>query len=411
MGACSTAGLKDGDLLELMQSAPAQQLAGINTGNPFAQGPDGTAVNAEAFLRALRANSQMMATLPEPARRIVEAGDTRALNDMLRRTTMARHEQEGAAMDEPMPDGDPLSPTYQACGFQPAKLAEHIRQKNVAENMQLAWDHSPEVFGRVIMLYVDMEVNGTKMKAFVDSGAQMTIMSQQAAERCNILRLMDTRWAGMARGVGTGKILGRVHQAPLRVGSDFITASISVMETQSMEFLFGLDMLRRHACTIDLKRNVLTFGSLSSELPFLAEHEIPGHLREEEVVPEDGQSGDAGTSRNPGSGSSGGAQQQQSGVTGQTTNPGGISGTLNTPSLQSPGSAAAAAAAAAERRAAGQQQQHPEGAPLPAGAAGSGLSEKVQALVALGFSEQQSIEALQACGGNADAAASFLSGF
>ena len=39
-----------------------------------------------------------------------------------------------------------------------AKLAEHIRQKNVAENMQLAWDHSPEVFGRVIMLYVDMEV-------------------------------------------------------------------------------------------------------------------------------------------------------------------------------------------------------------------------------------------------------------
>ena len=55
-----------------MQSAPAQQLAGINTGNPFAQGPDGTAVNAEAFLRALRANSQMMATLPEPARRIVE---------------------------------------------------------------------------------------------------------------------------------------------------------------------------------------------------------------------------------------------------------------------------------------------------------------------------------------------------
>ena len=56
---------------------------------------------------------------------------------------------------------------------------------------------------------------------------------------------------------------------------------------------------RRHACTIDLKRSVLTFGSLSSELPFLAEHEIPGHLREKEVVPEDGQSGVQSTETSP----------------------------------------------------------------------------------------------------------------
>ena len=54
---------------------------------------------------------------------------------------------------------------------------------------------------------------------------------------------------------------------------------------------------RRHACTIDLKRSVLTFGSLSSELPFLAEHEIPGYLREEEVIPEEGQSGEQSTER------------------------------------------------------------------------------------------------------------------
>ena len=74
----------------------------------------------------------------------------------------------------------------------------------------LAMQHSP---GPIFTIFCcGLQVNGTKMKAFVDSGAQMTIMSQQAAERCNILRLMDTRWAGMARGVGTGKILGRVHQ-------------------------------------------------------------------------------------------------------------------------------------------------------------------------------------------------------
>ena len=46
---------------------------------------------------------------------------------------------------------------------------------------------------------------------------------------------------------------------------------------QNMELLFGLDMLKRHRCKIDLKRSALVFGlpdGQSMEAPFLHEKEL-----------------------------------------------------------------------------------------------------------------------------------------
>ena len=118
------------------------------------------------------------------------------------------------------------------------------------------------------------------VQAFVDSGAQSTIMSSKCAEKCGLLHLLDDRFEGVAVGVGTGKILGRIDVTSLKVQDHFFPCTITVMDSekglgdQNMEFLFGLDILKRHRSKIDLEQTALVFGlpeRQSMEAPFLHE--------------------------------------------------------------------------------------------------------------------------------------------
>jgi hypothetical protein len=162
-------------------------------------------------------------------------------------------------------------------------FGEKIRKKNVEAQYREMMETFPESLGKILMLYVAIEINGVKLNAFVDSGAQMTIMSAAFAEKLSLRHLVDERFAGVAVGVGSAKILGKVHLAPMRVEGKFLPVSITVMDDKvglgdkNMDFLLGLDMLKRHKMTIDLARNALTFvmdGALVVA-PFLSEYQLP----------------------------------------------------------------------------------------------------------------------------------------
>ena len=111
-------------------------------------------------------------------------------------------------------------------------------------------------------------------------------MSPSCAEACGIHHLIDERFAGLARGIGTAKILGRIHNAKVQIGDAELDCAFTVMEGKDVDLLFGLYMLRRHQACINLKQNKLQFSHI--EVPFLGESEIPKRwekeMMDEEVV-------------------------------------------------------------------------------------------------------------------------------
>ena len=116
----------------------------------------------EAFMDHLASDPAVLARLeaqnPQLARAL-KSRDAAGVRDMLRRVEEHRRQELKRKQQElALLQADPFDAEAQK------RIASMIQQQNVNENMESAMENSPELFGNVVMLYVNMEVNGRPLK-------------------------------------------------------------------------------------------------------------------------------------------------------------------------------------------------------------------------------------------------------
>eukprot|EP00820_Chromera_velia_P018815 Cvel_27738.t1-p1 / transcript=Cvel_27738.t1 / gene=Cvel_27738 / organism=Chromera_velia_CCMP2878 / gene_product=DNA damage-inducible protein 1, putative / transcript_product=DNA damage-inducible protein 1, putative / location=Cvel_scaffold3512:11743-15605(+) / protein_length=186 / sequence_SO=supercontig / SO=protein_coding / is_pseudo=false len=147
-----------------------------------------------------------------------------------------------------------LQQTLAMPGSSSRRNSDAVRRQRIDKNYEEALELNPEAFARVVMLYIDTKVNGVPFKAFVDTGAQMTIISRAAAKRAGLESLIDERFQGRAVGVGEAPIVGRIHMTEMEVGDSTLLCSFTVLGGESdIDIILGLDMLMKHECSVNLK--------------------------------------------------------------------------------------------------------------------------------------------------------------
>ena len=110
------------------------------------------------------------------------------------------------------------------------------------------------------LLYVPCKINEHLVGILVDTGASTSVISEPLMKKLNLEHRLNTTRKGMAVGVGSARILGRIFDCPIQIGHAEFLLNFAVLESNNDKLILGVDQLRRFNCLVDLQSKKLIFG-------------------------------------------------------------------------------------------------------------------------------------------------------
>ncbi|VDM63991.1 unnamed protein product [Angiostrongylus costaricensis] len=125
----------------------------------------------------------------------------------------------------------------------------------------------PECFTKVPMIYLRAQINGVDVLALLDTGAQMSIISATAVEKCKMTDAVDRRFRVTASGVGGMRSsAGRILACTVQFTSISILCSFDVLSSDicSADVIIGVDVFTKYQAVLNFAERTIQFGRLGT---------------------------------------------------------------------------------------------------------------------------------------------------
>ena len=148
-------------------------------------------------------------------------------------------------------------------------------------------DHELLAYISYSLCYVSGVYGGMKFRIFIDTGAQISVISSSLVPILQLQSKINTNFAGSAHGVGRSNILGKIIGLEVKMSDMLITNNYAILESPDNFFLLGMDFLTHHDCEINIKHKFIMIDGY--RMNFLNEKEIdelkvPTHIKNTNII-------------------------------------------------------------------------------------------------------------------------------
>ena len=135
------------------------------------------------------------------------------------------------------------------------------REEKIKQNYLQAYTEIPQVFTPTNMIHITAKINNVPVKFLIDTGAQSSILPLSVPTACGLEDLIDEKYSGVLRGVGTDRIMGRIHYLELTFSCGVYPGSFTICKNDKLEPILGIDMMQSLGLKLDFVKRVLIIGN------------------------------------------------------------------------------------------------------------------------------------------------------